>query len=497
MSNQDCNRILFLMIRLRALADLQATIASVRRTLPSESAVIGKDQADDFDVFLSQLEHQIETFSLGNFHVVDLEESVSKGPDLAFVRPIVAIAAINNFSSLRLEFGQTALRTVLDEIVERLRLTLGEIKFGRTSQGYIEFIFDGATHNVDTVLKSAHQSVISSIVIGSQSIKLDITIGYSDFIDNQDQIDAAFDRAEYALTQARMLYQDVATYTSEDRRESEVRQDLARALRGALAGDEMYVCYQPKLNIKEGRIDSVEALVRWNSPTHGQMSPEDFIEMAESLGIIRPITRFVITTALAAWDDLNAAGLAMPININLSGALVSDFSFILWLMDTLKGNADRLSFEITETSVISKPTQALRNLNIMADCGLGIAIDDYGKGLSSLSYLKLIPANEIKIDKSFVMNLTKSHVDPLLLRSTIDLAHGLGMTVTAEGVESPSSMALLKIMGCDHAQGFHISQPLSFDDLKAYLTQFNLNKENKSGPAFSIELSPPRLADLR
>ena len=484
------------MFRLRALADIQATIASVRRTLPGEGKVIGPDVADNFDKFLSEIEHQIESFSHGNFQVVDVEEETTKGPELAFERPIVAIAAINNFSALRLEFGQSALRHALDEIIDRLRQCLGEVKFGRTSQGYIEFIFDGATHNVDTALKMAHQSIVTSIVVGSQSIKLEITIGYSDFIDKQDQIDAAFDRAEYALTQARMLYLDIGTYTSEDRKESEVRQDMARALRGALAGDEMSVSYQPKLNLKEGYIDSVEALIRWESPTLGQLPPEEFICMAESLGIIRPITRFVIQTALTAWEALNAAGMAVPISINLSGALVSDFSFILWLMDTLKGNADRLSFEITETAVISKPTQALRNLNIMAECGLGIAIDDYGKGLSSLSYLKLIPANEIKIDKSFVMNLTKSHVDPLLLRSTIDLAHGLGMTVTAEGVENASSMALLKIMGCDHAQGYHIAHPLTFEDLKLYLSNFKLNKDNKSAPLFPEALNAPRLANL-
>lgn len=478
------------MMSLRALADIQASIASVRRTLASEGAIAEAEQNQAFDSFLSDLEQQTETFAHAYLPIIDLEERDPKGSTSSVKRPIVAIVAINNFSALRNEYGQAAARHLIDKIIDRLRSRLGNIECGRTNQGFIELIFDGISCDVEATLKDVHQSAIASIQIGSQSRRLDLTIGYTDFIGGHDTINSAFDRAEHALTRGRTLCLDVANYTSEESKELEQRKDLSRALRGAIVDQEMSVYYMPKLDLKEGKIISAEALVRWDCPNQGQLLPDEFIGLAESLGVIRPITRFVISSAIAAWEKLKSNGIEILINVNLSSVMVSDFSFILWLMDILKGKTNCLTFEINESSVISKPTQALRNLNILAECGIRISIDDYGKGLSSLNYLKLIPANEIKIDKSFGVNLTKSHVDPILLRSTIDLAHGLGMTVTAQGVENSSALALLRIMGCDNAQGNHISQPLSFEKLIDYLKNFELDKSNRSVSNLSFELSP-------
>jgi EAL domain-containing protein (putative c-di-GMP-specific phosphodiesterase class I) len=151
--------------------------------------------------------------------------------------------------------------------------------------------------------------------------------------------------------------------------------------------------------------------------------------------------------------------------------MVADEGFAAWLLEELsRAPRGALGLEITETAVIDEPQKALRNLQAFADAGLEIAIDDYGSGLSSLSYLKQLPAHELKIDKLFISHLTSSHRDPLLVRSTIDLAHALGMKVTAEGVEDATTLALLRMMGCDLAQGYLISQPLSLDELSAFLS---------------------------
>lgn len=248
---------------------------------------------------------------------------------------------------------------------------------------------------------------------------------------------------------------------------------LISALRKAIARDKLHLCYQPKLRSRTDEIDAVEALVRWNHPREGLIPPNRFVPLAEESGDIRALTEWVIRRAIADRAHFLEKGRPLTIHINLSGRLVADSSFAEWALEMLGALDGCIGLEITETGVIDDPEIALANLRAFAAAGIPIAIDDYGSGLSSLAYLKELPANELKIDKAFISKLASSNRDPLLVRSTIDLAHALEMQVTAEGVESAGALALLRVMGCDVIQGYLISHPLPRDELLAFLDNWD------------------------
>ncbi len=242
--------------------------------------------------------------------------------------------------------------------------------------------------------------------------------------------------------------------------------------RGLRAG-EFRLVYQPKLHVRRGRIDSAEALVRWNHPDHGMMLPDRFIEQSESNGSIAELTLWTMQQAIADQQMLRQCGHDLRIFVNLSAQLLTEESMVVALCALAATPGADLGIEVTERSVIADPDLAFANIRRLREVGLYIAIDDYGTGLSSLTYLKQIEADELKIDKSFITSLGTSHRDPLIVRSTIDLAHALGMTVTAEGVETPAANALLTVMGCDMVQGFLIGRPMKPEALIDYLASFD------------------------
>jgi len=253
-------------------------------------------------------------------------------------------------------------------------------------------------------------------------------------------------------------------------------QALMRDLAEAIADDALTLAYQPKLCARTGAIDSLEALVRWEHPERGTVTPGYFVPIAERSGTIRALTEWVIGRAIVDSAHFAAAGVARRIYVNVSAGLVGDPGFAAWLIDRLTPQSGMIGIEITETAVLSDPQRALSLLDRLAAAGIGIAIDDYGAGLSSLSYLKRLPATELKIDMMFIRDLAVSNRDPMIVRSTIDLAHGLGMRVTAEGVDKPATLALLRVMGCDLLQGYHIARPMPADALIAFLLSHDPEK---------------------
>lgn len=234
----------------------------------------------------------------------------------------------------------------------------------------------------------------------------------------------------------------------------------------------MFLQYQPKVHVREQQISSAEALVRWQHPKRGLILPGDFITVAEQAQQIAALTLWTLDEVIRDQKILAADGHDLTIFINISGQLLSDKDFVEATCAKIHNCGAKIGFEITETAVIRDPECAIANLQIFADRGIVIAIDDYGAGLSSLAYLKQLPARELKIDKMFVLQLTSSNRDPLIVRSTIDLAHALDMEVTAEGVETQAAMALLSVMGCDMVQGYLISRPISIDAFRRFLHEY-------------------------
>jgi len=255
---------------------------------------------------------------------------------------------------------------------------------------------------------------------------------------------------------------------------SAARLPLAMEMKSALAKGEFRLDYQPKMRTRTNEIDSVEALVRWQHPQHGLIAPDDFISTAERIGQIRALTEWTLRQAVADQAVLVAHGNPLPVYVNISGKLVGDADFARTLLDIVRHSSGVMGLEITETAVIDNPENAFAHLHQFVEAGVRVAIDDYGAGMSSLNYLKRLPAHELKIDRAFVSGISRSNRDPLLVRSTIDLAHALGMEVTAEGVETPAALALLSVMGCDLVQGFLIARPMPLAELLTYLASQNV-----------------------
>jgi EAL domain-containing protein (putative c-di-GMP-specific phosphodiesterase class I) len=243
-------------------------------------------------------------------------------------------------------------------------------------------------------------------------------------------------------------------------------------LRKAIATQELRLYYQPKAGLETGLVKSVEALVRWQHPTHGFIPPDQFIPLAEQTGLIGPLTYWVVETALEQCRRWLDAGLDLGVAVNLSmwnlrGTSLPDN--IAGLLAHYRVPPHLLCVELTESAVMTDAEHTLRVLDRLFALGVRIAIDDYGTGYASLSYLKHLPADELKIDRAFVQHLTTEGADRAIVRSTVNMAHTLGMSVVAEGVEDQATWDLLATFGCDTAQGYYLSRPVPAQDLERWL----------------------------
>ncbi len=228
--------------------------------------------------------------------------------------------------------------------------------------------------------------------------------------------------------------------------------------------DELELYFQPKIEVSRERAVHAEALVRWNHARHGVMRPDEFIPLAEQAGNIGLITKWVVRRAIAQCAEWNRYGLDLAVAVNLSALDLFDTelpTFISGLLSEAGLPPSRLVLEITESAIMKDTAYALKILRDLKRRGVVLAIDDFGTGYSSLAHLKRLPVDELKIDKSFVLNLTESATDDMVIvRSTIELGHNMGLIVIAEGVETQESWHILKRLGCDMAQGYFMSPPL-------------------------------------
>jgi EAL domain-containing protein (putative c-di-GMP-specific phosphodiesterase class I) len=237
--------------------------------------------------------------------------------------------------------------------------------------------------------------------------------------------------------------------------------DLRRALEQP---GELVVHYQPKIGLPLGDLCGVEALVRWLHPTRGLVSPADFIPVAENTGLVNLLTTNVLRQAIAQAAAWLTAGLRVPVAVNLSARCLVDPTLLDRVRGLLEEQAlppELLRLEVTESAVMANPALAQHTLTGLNRLGVRLSIDDYGTGYSSMAYLKRLPVDELKVDRSFVFHMTEAgNDDAILVRSAIDLGHNLGLTVVAEGVEQAQHVSALRALGCDVAQGYHFARPM-------------------------------------
>jgi diguanylate cyclase (GGDEF)-like protein len=271
-------------------------------------------------------------------------------------------------------------------------------------------------------------------------------------------------RADMAMYAAKRNNCGAAVWDEAEDGHSRERLSLLSDLRKAVDNDELTLAYQPKVALRgAGGEHYAEALVRWRHPTRGLVAPMEFIPFAEQTGYIRAITQWVLAHAIAQCAEWRFNGLPMNVSINLSTRDLVDETLpdrFAALLQRHRCAAQWICLEITESAVLDDPEHAIRNLERLHALGCRLAIDDYGTGYSSLAYLRRLPVQELKIDKSFVIGMAGDESDALIVRSTIDLAHNLGLSVVAEGVEDDATLERLRIMGCDVVQGYLLARPM-------------------------------------
>ena len=258
------------------------------------------------------------------------------------------------------------------------------------------------------------------------------------------------------------------------------RLSLTGALRSAIADGEIVVHFQPKAELRTGRIIAVEALARWQHPELGLIGPSEFVPIAEQTGLIGPLTSFVLETALRQLSEWSEQGEDLSVAVNLSARSFLDAELaaeLPLLLERTGVEAERLELEITESMLMLDPARAQVMLERLSAIGLRLSLDDFGTGYSSLANLKRLPVDVIKIDKSFVIDMPHDASDAAIVRSTIELGHNLGLVVVAEGVESHDAWRRLEELGCDLAQGYHVSRPLPAEAMTRLLAERRASAE--------------------
>ncbi|WP_455217917.1 putative bifunctional diguanylate cyclase/phosphodiesterase [Kaarinaea lacus] len=325
------------------------------------------------------------------------------------------------------------------------------------------------------VAKKILTSISQPFCVDGHTLEVGASIGVAIYPTHADDANTLIRRADVAMYGAKHKQSGVNLYDPKDDLHNPGRLTLMTELRQAIDQDQLCLYYQPKIDLKTDQCVGVEALVRWNHPEKGQILPDTFIKSAEKSGTIKSLTQWVLCHAIEQYTLWDEEGLQIDIAINISARDFQDPD-LLNLIENLVNQSgikpSRITLELTESAVMTDTKKAFDSLSKLDKMGVKLAIDDFGTGYSSLDYLKRLPVDELKIDRSFVVDMTTSKDDAAIVRSTIDLAHNLGLHVVAEGVEDQAALDLLKEMDCDTMQGYFTSEPLPADKFIEFLSNY-------------------------
>jgi len=332
---------------------------------------------------------------------------------------------------------------------------------------------DGRT--VERMAAKLVDALAQPFVIESTELRVDLSIGAAMYPAHGDDVSTLTRLADIAMYSAKRTGTGFAVYSSDAGAGLPLRLALASQLPVAMDRDQLVLHFQPKAEMGSGRPVAVEALVRWEHPSLGLLPPDRFIPLAEETGQIKPLARWVLQRAIAECARWRAAGWELPVAVNLSGRNLHDAGLPKLIAELLGRHelpGHLLQLEITETTLMTDPEVAMKLLDSMIDMGVTVAIDDFGIGYSSLAHLRRLPVGELKIDKSFVSEMTTDPSSAVIVRSTCDLGHNLGLVVLAEGVEDKETWDLLRDHGVDLAQGYFLSRPLPSAEFMDWLAEF-------------------------
>ncbi len=310
------------------------------------------------------------------------------------------------------------------------------------------------------------------VMVEAQPIDISATLGLSASVGGISSPDELMRCADLALDRARGEKRAMAIYENALKPAARDQLSLLGELRHAVEHDELCLHFQPKIEFSTGRVAGAEVLLRWQHPTRGLLSPADFIPFAEQTGFIRWLTRWTLDHSMAQAVQWQHAGMAINLAVNISAEDIGDSRFDARLAAQLSRHKlppSLLTLELTESGAIEDPARALHMLTAIAALGVSLSIDDFGTGYSSLSHLARMPVHEMKIDRSFILSLESDPEFATVVRSAIDMGHGLGLKVVAEGIETAAAADRLRQFGCDIAQGFHYAKPMPREDFEAWL----------------------------
>jgi len=397
----------------------------------------------------------------------------------------VIVFELERFQDINNTLGYHHGDSVLQQTVQRIHPIKREADFfARIGGASFAFILPSATnYEASKVAKKLFHIACDPFFINGSLIELSLKVGISSFPKHGKTPALLLQRADMAMRQTTTSINEPVLYKPSMEADKIRSLQLFGKLRQAINQQQLKLVYQVKVDCSTQQITSVEALVRWNDHEEGTISPSEFIPLAEKSGLIIPLTQWVFQESIQQCSLWHQKGINIAISINISTRDLMHHHFpqhINALLIKHQVDAKHITLEITETSLMEHPKQALQTLNHLRQLGFLISIDDFGTGYSSLAYLKELPVTELKIDQQFIFNLNHNTGDQMIVRSTIELAHNFGLKVVAEGIENIENMTMLENMGCDTVQGFFISHPLTANKLEEWLAHSQWYKEKNN-----------------
>ncbi len=394
----------------------------------------------------------------------------------------VLMMDLNRFKHVNDVLGNSAADKLLAGVAQRLKQSCKSESDIVARLGGDEFGIILANTTTDLALEVANRILLTletPVELNDAYVDLSAGMGVANYPEHTTDIDLLLSRAEIAMYAAKNTQKSIKVYESSLDIANEENLSLISEIKLAVEQNQLRLFVQPKIDFTTNEVLSVEALVRWEHPERGLIAPDSFIPYAEQTGHIGKISYWMLSEAARYSAQWIKNGSAIAVAVNLSARDLIDTELPHKLESILRTHAltaDALTIEITESSIMEDPARALETVDRLANMGIKLAIDDFGTGYSSLAYLKRLPVNELKIDKSFVMNLENDQEDITIVRSTIELGHNLGLKVVAEGIENERCWDLLNAMGCDYGQGYFISKPIPANQLLDWITHWSKNK---------------------